>query len=230
MYHEIKEELLACREERYAAFAATLLPGEFHILGVRLPRLRKIAKRIARGDWRSYLKNAPDDSFEEIMLQGMVIGCAKAEVEELLTYIAAFVPKINNWSVCDSFCIGLAFTRENKEKVWKFLQPYLSSKQEFEVRFALVMLLDFYAESDTYAVLHAVEQVRHEGYYAKMAAAWAVSVCFTASEELTMEFLRHNALDDFTYHKALQKITESLKVKRETKDVIRSMKRRREGV
>ena len=49
-------------------------PGTSNILGVRLPILRKLAKKIIRGDWRAYLASAQDQSFEEIMLQGMVIG------------------------------------------------------------------------------------------------------------------------------------------------------------
>lgn len=32
--------------------------------------LRKLAKKIIRGDWRAYLASAQDQSFEEIMLQG----------------------------------------------------------------------------------------------------------------------------------------------------------------
>jgi len=41
-----------------------------------------------------------------------------------------------------------------------------------------------------------------------------------------MHILHNNKLDDFTYNKALQKITESLRVDKKTKDTIRTMKRR----
>lgn len=51
-----------------------LLPGTEHILGVRLPVLRKLAKKLARGEWQEYLTGAADDSMEEIMLQGMTLG------------------------------------------------------------------------------------------------------------------------------------------------------------
>ena len=40
-----------------------------------------------------------------------------------------------------------------------------------------------------------------------------------------MPYLEHNHLDDWTYNKALQKITESFRVDQETKTIIRSMKR-----
>lgn len=160
------------------------------------------------------------------MLQGMVIGYVKTDIEELLSYVALFVPKIDNWSVCDSFCTGLKFTKENKERVWEFLQPYLSSKKEYEIRFGVVMLLDFYIETEYIErVLNLLDRVKHEGFYAKMAVAWAVSICYVKLPDSTMEYLRNNTLDDFTYNKALQKITESKRVDKETKNLIRSMKR-----
>lgn len=161
------------------------------------------------------------------MFQGMVLGYVKVDVEETLRYVAEFVPKIDNWSVCDSFCTGLKFTKDNKERVWDFLQPYFASKGEYELRFGIVMLLSFYIESDYIdRVLLLLDNVKHEGYYVKMAVAWAVSICCVKLPEPTMEYLRNNTLDGFTYNKALQKITESYRVDTGTKDFIRSLKRK----
>ena len=129
MNEKIREELLKLSEEKYREFSSRLIPGVENILGVRLLCLRKIAKRIAKKDWREYLKNANDTYFEEVMLQGMVIGYVKdSNIEEILVYIKNFIPKINNWSVCDSFCNGLKITNKNKEIVWEFLKKYLSTK------------------------------------------------------------------------------------------------------
>ncbi len=188
--------------------------------------LRKIASEIAKGDWRSYLAKAKSECFEEIMLQGMVLGYVKADTEEILCYVADFVPMIDNWSVCDSFCTGLKFTNLNKERVWDFLQVYFASKREYELRFAIVMLLNYYLE-DQYIqrVLLLLDGVKHEGYYVKMSIAWAVSICYVKLPELTMIYLKDNTLDNFTYNKALQKITESNRADMGTKERIRSMKR-----
>jgi 3-methyladenine DNA glycosylase AlkD len=46
---------------------------------------------------------AQNEYYEEVMLQGMVVGYLKTDIEELLNYVTDFVPKINNWAVCDSF-------------------------------------------------------------------------------------------------------------------------------
>jgi len=227
MIMTIKEQLLSMADEQYQKFAAALIPNINNVVGVRLPELRKLAKGLARGDWRSYLGQAECDYFEEIMLQGMVIGYVKTDIEEQLRYVADFVPKIDNWSVCDSFCTGLKFTTTNKERVWEFLQPYLASNQEYDIRFGVVMLLFFYTDEQYIsAVLQMLDRVKHEAYYVKMAVAWAVSICYVKLPEPTMNYLQNNSLDDFTYNKALQKITESFRVDQETKKRIRSMKRK----
>jgi len=223
----IREQLFTLADQDYRDFSASLIPNVRHMLGVRLPELRKLARQIARGDWRTYLKQAEDEYFEEVMLQGMVIGYVKADIEEILQYVAEFVPKIDNWSVCDSFCTGLKVTRTNLQRVWVFLQPYLSSDQEYAIRFGVVMLLDYYVEKEYIEeVLQWLDRIQHEGYYVKMAVAWAISVCFVKLPEPTTAYLKHNSLDDFTYNKALQKITESLRVDPETKTWIRQMKRK----
>ncbi|GMG76782.1 DNA alkylation repair protein [Priestia megaterium] len=227
MENIIRKQIFEHIDTDYQKFSAALIPNINNVLGVRLPELRKIAKKIVKGDWRTYLETAKDEYFEEIMLQGMVIGYVKTDIEELLLYVASFVPKIDNWSVCDSFCTGLKCAKENKERVWEFLQPYLSSKKEYEIRFGVVMLLNFYIETEYIErVLNLLDRVKHEGFYAKMAVAWAVSICYVKLPDSTMEYLRNNTLDDFTYNKALQKITESNRVDKETKSLIRSMKRR----
>ena len=68
---KIREELINLSEEDYRDFSSKLLPGINNMLGVRLPALRKIAKSIAKEDWKNYLDNVRDDYFEEVMLQGM---------------------------------------------------------------------------------------------------------------------------------------------------------------
>lgn len=223
----IKEQLIALAEEEYRKFNSGLIPNVNNILGVRIPLLRKLAKEIARGDWRGFLAAADDEYFEETMLQGIVIGCVKADADELLSYVSWFVPKINNWAVCDSFCSGLKFAKDHKERVWEFLKPYLTSEKEYELRFGIIMLLQSFIEEEYIVrVLQYLDNIRHEGYYVKMAVAWVVSICYVRLPEPTMRYLEDNSLDDFTYNKALQKIIESNQIDNATKDMIRSMKRK----
>lgn len=227
MNKTIKEKIFELSDSEFQKFQRKLCPNINNIVGVRLPLLRKLAKEISKDDWRNFLRTCPTDYFEEIMLQGLVIGYAKADIEEIINHITNFVPKIDNWAVCDSFCTSLKFTKSNMNRVFEFLKTYLESKKEFELRFGIVMLLDFYIV-DQYIdqVLILLNEIKHDGYYVKMAVAWALSICYIKYPNRTMIYLKNNNLDDFTYNKTLQKITESFRVSKETKSIIRSMKRK----
>ena len=114
------------------------------------------------------------------------------------------------------------------EDMWIFIKKYLKSNKEFELRFALVVLLDYYI-TDEYIdrVLQILNTIKNNKYYVKMALAWAIQVCFVKQEEKTMQFLKNNNnLDDFTFNKALQKIIESYRVDEKTKEIMKKMKRK----
>ncbi|WP_148411892.1 DNA alkylation repair protein [Murimonas intestini] len=224
---EIRKQLDMLSEPDFREFTAGLMPGVRNVLGVRLPALRRIAKQEARGNWKEYFEQALDDSYEEIMLQGMVIGYLKEDLDVVQGLIRDFVPKIDNWSVCDSFCSGLKITKEYPAEMWEFIQDYFKDKRPFCVRFAIVMLLQYFVDEEHIeADLEILDRVCSEEYYVKMAVAWAISICFIRFEDITLEYLKRSRLDDFTYNKALAKITESLCVDKETKQMIRSMKRK----
>lgn len=226
---QIRDRLLEMREPDFQKFSAALIPGETRMLGVRLPALRALAKQLAKDeDWRAYLSAAPSDYFEEIMLRGMIIGAVRISAEERLAYIRSFVPEIDNWSVCDSFCAGLKFTKQNPDQVLAFLRPYCASKREFEVRFGYVMLMDFFlTEEYVGTALQEVYHFSHTGYYAKMAVAWLLATALAKFPEQALPCLNGAPLDDFTYFKAIQKALESYRVSDEIKQTLRDLRVKR---
>lgn len=223
----IKEILLSHKDSKYSEFSSGLIPGENTIIGVRLPVLRKIAKEIAKGDFGDYLENSCNDMcyFEEIMLKGMVIGNLKVEDSVFWHLVDKFVPLINNWSVNDSFCAGLKRTASQLDYTWEFLQKYLDSKKEFELRFGIVMLMDYFLVED-YALkaISLVASRSHDGYYAKMAIAWFMATAYAKFPEYTINALNNRKFDDWTYNKAIQKMLESNRIGTEEKSVLRKMK------
>jgi hypothetical protein len=82
MQQKIREQLHALAEPNYQEFSQKLVPDARNILGVQLPNLRKMAQRIAKSDWESYLQTASEDSFEEITLQGLVIEYVPILIEK----------------------------------------------------------------------------------------------------------------------------------------------------
>ncbi len=224
---EIRKELFALSDEKFKVFASSLIPGCDNLIGVQIPHLRKIAKKIAKDNPIDFLDNADDLYFEETMIKALVIGNMREDIEVIIEQVALFVPKITNWSLCDSFCNELKIVRLHKERVWKFLQRYHQSNEAYEIRFAVVMLLFHFIEKPYLEdVLFICDVITHEDYYVKMAVAWCLQVCFVNFPAETMDYLKENNLDDETFNKALQKIRESRKVDETTKENLQSMKRK----
>ena len=99
---EIRRKIIELSDEKYKEFHSSLCPNTDNIIGVRVPVLRKFAKELLKEiDWKEYLEKAWDEYYEEVMLQGMIIGLASKNknINEIIKYIDNFVPKIDNWAV-----------------------------------------------------------------------------------------------------------------------------------
>lgn len=225
---QIKVQLNTMAEASYKEFSESLIPGSRTILGVRIPALRNLAKEIAKGDWKTYLDNAVDDTFEEVNLQGFVIGYVKSDYETLLPYIKKYVAKINDWSLCDGFCATLKIIKRHQQEFLPVLKEYATKDDEFYQRFVAVILMNYYL-TDEYIdfTLSILDSMRNEGYYRKMGVAWAVATAFAKQREKTLFYLQNksNGLDDFTYNKAIQKMLESYRITKDDKIMLRDMKR-----
>ena len=198
----LREHLLSLQDTKYQKFHSAPCPGIDNIIGIRIPVLRKLANEILRdGDYPTYLQKALYEPFvysEEATLCGMILGLLKIDFTELLENLNIFVPRIDNWAVCDVTCGGLKGFKKNQAQGREFLQQYLASPREYELRFAVVMLMNYYND-DPYidSTLKELNNVRHEGYYVKMAVAWALSLCFVKQRAKTMVLFQNNELDDF---------------------------------
>ena len=224
----IKRRLLELQNEEYKKFNKKLCPDtNLKMLGIKIPVLRTIAKEIAKIRPKEYLQNVENEYFEEVILEGLVIAYSKMQIEEKLELIKNFIPKIDSWAINDTFCPTLKIKDSEKEAVWDFLQPYLQSDKEFEVRFAVIMMLDYYI-TDEYVdkVIKKLDQIKNDGYYAKMAVAWTLAEIGIKYNEKAMKYLKNqNNLDKFTYNKTLQKLRESYRISPEQKEELKKMKK-----
>ncbi len=225
---EVRKELIALSEEKYKVFASSLIPGINNLIGVRIPEIRKIAKKMVKNDEIEYLNNANDIYFEETMLKGFIIGNLKEDIEIVLKQVELFIPKISNWSICDSFCSELKIVRNYDKRVWEFLEKYYTSNKEYEIRFAVVLMLFHFIKKEYIDdILHVCDTIKNEEYYVKMAVAWCLSICYVKFPKQTHKYLLNNNLDDFTFNKAIQKIRESFRVDKITKEELNKLKRKK---
>lgn len=222
----LRTKLNEAVDEKYREFHKSLVPGLEQMLGVRMPKVREIAKWASKQEWQEEWDELANTSYEELLIKGILIGYGKLSQEEQTIYLQKFAPLINNWAVCDCCCSTWKFMKKDMEYWFSFLMPYVTSENEFEVRFAIVSLLDHFI-TDTYIdrLFTVFDTVRHEGYYVKMAVAWAVSICYIKFPEKTWEYLEKGTLDVFTHNKAIQKTRESYRVSKEEKERLLSLKK-----
>ena len=230
MKEKIKKELKQLADEKYKEFHKGLCPGTENILGIRVPILRDYARKLSKEyEIHELLNNIDDEYYEEIMLQGMLIGLEKEkdkDIENILKDIEEFVPKIDNWAVCDVFCAGLKITKKHLKEMWDFLQKYVISDKEFEIRFGVVMILDYYITEEYLGKNFAIfNHIKSNQYYVQMAVAWAISICLIKFYDKTIEYLEQAKIDKFTYNKAIQKAIESYRISDEQKTELRKMKK-----
>lgn len=224
-YEALLQTLKENSDPKLRSFNSRLNSAVSHDYGVKVPVLRKIAKSLVKDDWRSFLSIARDDTQEEIMLQGMVIACSPCSFEEKLSLTEGYIPKISNWALCDVFCGSFKIKQEKLNRLYDFLQPYLNSKQEFECRFAVVMLMDYFIRDETIdQVLSHLIAIENNTYYTRMAIAWALSKAYIDYPEKTLAILQSGKLDAFTHNKAIQKMIESYRISEEDKKMLRTYK------
>ncbi len=224
---EVKNKLFELADKKYKEFHGQLCPGTENIIGVRVPVLRTYAKELAKEyKIKDVLIQIDNEYYEEVMLQGMLIGLEKDELDVIIKDIEKFVPKIDNWAVCDVFCGSLKITKKYKRKMWEFIQKYLKSNKEFEIRYGVVMILSYYIEEEYIKeIFKNFDEITSDAYYVQMAVAWAISICLIKFYEETVKYLERSNLDKFTYNKAIQKAIESYRITDERKRDLRKMKK-----
>ena len=225
MERKVRNSLFQMQDLKYKEFHSNLCPNVDDIIGVRVPVLREYAKELYKNNKLSEIKIG-NKYYEELVIQGMIIGFqTKEPIEEVIKQIKEFVPKINSWAVCDVFCAGLKITKKYPKEIFNLIQGYLKSEKEYELRFAIVMLLDYYI-NDEYIdkVLQILDNVKSDKYYVQMASAWAISICLIKYYEKTILFLEKCKLDKFTYNRAIQKAIESYRIQDNKKKELRKMK------
>lgn len=224
-HQELRHRLEQLAQPSYRDFVSILTPGAQNILGVRIPHLHNLAAEITSGDFREFLWLPGEGAYhEERMVCLLVIARAKIEEETRRKCISEAAPQLLNWAECDIFCSALKKIGKDAERTWRLIQPHLKSGNEFEIRFAVIMILLYFLGSDHIdRSLRALAEIKHEGYYVKMAVAWALCEAFIKQREKTISFFQTKKLDPFTSAKTASKICGSRRIPEGDKALARQL-------
>lgn len=227
MLEKLRKQLFQLQDLKYQKFHSNLCPGVSNIIGVRTPDIRKIVKKLLKEDFITYITTPDKKYYEEIMIEGLLIAESKISFIEKVKYLDEFIPKINCWAITDICAASFKLKKDELNSLWNYLKKYENIKQEYELRFMIVMWMDHYLIDDYIdEVLRKIDSIHSSYYYVNMAIAWLISVSYVKYPKITLKYLNHNNLDDWTYNKAIQKIIESNRVSKEEKEKFRKMKRK----
>jgi hypothetical protein len=232
-FEEIRENLnsfAAANSTDFVDFSEKILNTKKKILGVRVPDMRKIAKESAKNlsfdELIDLLENCDKNVYEEVFVCGIMISYSKLTDEEKIAATRAYLEFADSWALIDSAVMTKKATGHN-DKLWTpFIEECLISPKEFAVRFAVVyMTTNFCDEENVDWVFEKLAEIRHEGYYVKMAMAWLYSVFAINFFEKTANELRNKNIDDWVKNKAYQKMLESYRIDAGKKKIIKDLKK-----
>ena len=218
---------LAEGNESYAAFNQRIVNTKMPVIGVRVPDLRRLARELAPDMSAadiSKLLTVQNESFEYVLLCGLLITHARLDDQTAIDLTKQYLPLVDSWAHIDVFV-------EKKRRFageiwWDFTLECLQSKAEFTVRYGVVSLMtNFLDEAQVDRVFAALRNVKHDGYYVKMALAWLYATAAVNFFEKTLAELENRQIDAWMRNKAYQKMRESRRFTPRQQQIILKNKR-----
>ena len=211
---------------KYRDFHKSLLNADVNLIGIRTPKLKKIAKEISLGNYDNFIKLNTHKYYEETIIHALVISNLK-DINIVINYIDNFLNYIDNWATCDILCGSLKIVNKNKEIFFNYIKNKIKNPNPWIKRFCFVLLLD-YLLKDKYIkeIFNLTNKYNTKDYYVNMAIAWLISIAYIKNKNATINYLKNNKLDNFTHNKAIQKIKESTRITLEDKELIKNLRRK----
>lgn len=227
---EIQKELFSLQDKEYMKFLSKLTPNvsEDTIIGVRIPEIRKLAKKLVKNnEYEDFLKELPHKYYDENLLHGAIISENK-DFENCIELLNSFLPFVDNWAVCDTISPKI-FKKHKKELIEK-IKEWSQSDKTYTCRFGVEMLMTHFLDEDfKKEYLEIVANIHSEEYYVKMVIAWFFATALTKQWDYAVIYLENNKLDVWVHNKTIQKARESLRILEDKKGYLKGLKRKKEG-
>lgn len=222
----IKDELFSLQDISYGDFQSKLIPGipRKSIIGVRVPEVRKLAKRLVNEkEVSKFLKELPHKYYDENMLHGLILS-EMEDYDTCITEIDNFLPFVDNWAVCD--IMSPKIFKKNKAKLLKKIKEWSLSEKTYTCRFGIEMLMSHFLDADFKPEYLAIPvSVNSEDYYVRMMVAWFFATALAKQWAAAIKYIENHRLDIQTHNKAIQKALESKRITPEQKGYLKTLKR-----
>ena len=233
---------------------------ERRVMGLHSPEIKQVAKQLSRDGGEVVMPDGvhricangaevirafeavPSENlcYEGTVIWGYLINLEKCSLDERLAMLGRYVPVLDNWAVCDSYCAHAKWmTRADKAALWAFLERWFRSEHEFEVRFAVVVAMCYFLNEEwLYKVLERINgldfgrikskyksvkckpKVAQQGtvqgaepYYVRMGVAWLLATALVKFPDQTRAFVCSSKLPNDVVKLYIRKARESLRTR-----------------
>lgn len=219
------DRLIEEKDDEYKKFQAKLVPNipPETILGVRTPKMRKIAGEVFKSDYKDeFLSDLPHKYYEENLIHFFVLAMIK-DFDECVRLVEIFLPYIDCWPVSDQ-ATPKSF-KKNHKKLLSYIKKWISSQHTYTARFGIRMLMnEFLGEDFKEEYLELVASKKSEEYYLKMMIAWYFATALAKRYDESVKYIEERRLDEWVHKKAIQKAVESYRVTDEHKKHLKSLR------
>ena len=213
MEEKILSELKELSEDKYQEFSKKLSPG-VNIMGVRLPALRKLSKKLLKeyGSALLLYHLKENSSFEEKFIYAYALASISIPVEKRLSLIRDFLPYLDGWAIVDSFCTMLKDCKAHQDEYFSFIDVMCNSY--------------FVDERYMNDIFSKLEKADTSSYYVHMAVSWVIASFYCKYKTQTISWLLSSKIEIKTFNKAISKMIESLIPTNEEKAYLKTLKRK----
>ena len=227
MVERIRQELFSLQDPSYKAFHCPLMPtvDPDTVIGVRTPALRSLAKRLKAGkDISIFLSDLPHKYYEENNLHAILIEDI-TDFDACITALNAFLPFVDNWATCDM--MRPKVLKKEPDRLLNEIEKWLTSEHTYTVRFGIGMLMVHFLDDAFHeSYPKRVAKIQSEEYYVNMMIAWYFATALAKQWDGVIGYLEEERLPLWVHNKAIQKAVESLRISKERKQYLRSLRRR----
>lgn len=222
---KIQEKLFELQDLNYQAFSRKLNPTNDpdSIIGVRVPQIRDLAKKLDQQSKEDFLSNPKHYYFEENQLHAFLISYLK-DPKQIKGYLEAFLPYTDNWTLSDTMD-PKAFYKKEPKLFLECLRTYLKSSHLYTKRFAIVNFMRYYLKTDfEQSDFNNIASIKSEEYYLKMVIAWYLATAMIDHKDLVVSLLENKKLSPWIHNKTISKSIESYRIEDSTKDYLRTLR------
>ena len=222
-YNEFIKYLYSLSDKEYKEFSSKITITNLKIIGIRVPILRSISKKILKTNVEDYFKLVNNKLYEEVFIYGLVLANSSEDLID--KYLLDFINRVDNWAICDSFCNSLKIVNKKMGKYWIYFTNLIDLDKEYQTRISIVIMMLYYLNNQYIdRVLNIVSSINSDYYYINMAISWLLSVAIIDYEDKVLDILKSKKLNKFVQNKTISKIQDSYRISKSLKDEVKKFR------